>query len=60
MKQKISKLKLTLALLMAMLFGTASMQAAEYNLWICGVQVTDANMNDLVKAINDAGAGTAR
>jgi len=59
MKPKTYKLKLTLAIILAMLLGAANIQAAEYDLWICGVRVTDDNKDDLVKAINDAGAGTA-
>lgn len=57
--EKNNTFKLTLALLVAMLMAAANIQAAEYDLWICGVQVTDANKDDLVKVINDAGAGTA-
>lgn len=45
--KKTNYLKLTLALLVAMLLGTASMQAASYGLWICGTQVTDANKDNL-------------
>ncbi len=47
MKPKTLNLKLTLAILVAMLFGTASMQAATYDLWLCGTQVTDANKGNL-------------
>ncbi|HHT23278.1 MAG TPA: hypothetical protein GXZ87_08225 [Bacteroidales bacterium] len=47
MKPKTYNLKLTLAITLAMLFGTANMQAATYDLWICGVQVTDANKGNL-------------
>jgi len=41
-----------LAIILATLLGAANLQAAEYDLWICGVQVTDANKNNLVAAIN--------
>ncbi|HRU72901.1 MAG TPA: hypothetical protein P5206_05390, partial [Paludibacteraceae bacterium] len=39
--------KFALALLVAMLTGVANMQAASYDLWIRGVQVTDENKNNL-------------
>ena len=43
----LSKFRFTLALCVAMLFGAANLKAAEYDLKICGVQVTDANKGDL-------------
>lgn len=44
--KKITKFKLTLAF-MATLFSTANVLAEDYNLWICGTQVTDANKDNL-------------
>ncbi|HQB27714.1 MAG TPA: T9SS type A sorting domain-containing protein [Paludibacter sp.] len=55
--KKTNYLKLMLALLVAMLLGTANMQAASYQLAICGVQVTDANKDNL-KVISGV-SGTA-
>ena len=47
MKKNNYKFRFTLAFFVAMLFGAANLQAAEYDLKICGVQVTDANKGDL-------------
>ncbi len=49
--------KFTLALLVTMLTGAANLQAANYNLKICGVQVTDDNKGDL-SGIPGVTAGT--
>ena len=45
--KNISKIRFTLAFFIAMLFGAANIQAAEYDLWICGTRVTDDNKNNL-------------
>ncbi|HHT23277.1 MAG TPA: hypothetical protein GXZ87_08220 [Bacteroidales bacterium] len=54
----ILKHKLTLAIILAMLMGAANVQAVDYDLSICGVQVTDANKDNLTAAINNAGNGS--
>lgn len=48
MKEFILRHRFLLALFVAMLMGAANVQAqTSYNLWICGVQVTDANKDNL-------------
>ncbi len=45
--KKNHKIRFTLAILLAMLLGAANVQAVNYDLWIAGVRVTDANKGDL-------------
>jgi len=45
--KKNHKIRFTLAILLAMLLGTANVQAVNYDLWIAGVRVTDVNKGDL-------------
>ncbi|HOG05159.1 MAG TPA: T9SS type A sorting domain-containing protein [Paludibacter sp.] len=45
--KKNHKIRFTLAILLAMLLGTANAQAVNYDLWIAGVRVTDVNKGDL-------------
>ncbi|NLL27370.1 MAG: hypothetical protein GX259_01095, partial [Bacteroidales bacterium] len=58
MKKNLYKIRFTLALFVAMLFGATNVQAqTTYDLWIWGTQVTEANCGNLAP-LADATEGT--